>query len=115
MRKSEKTGGGGERLLLPSGVVQLQDLPFGTAGIWGDYDEIGEIEIISNVKNGRRFSVELGDRRHREGKRVGTGRRNEGTGNSHTAGEGSISRILEAEEITTSSLVDGNIKEALDL
>ena len=37
-------------------------------------------------------------------------------GNSHTAGEGSISKmILKTEEITTSLLVDGNIKEALDL
>jgi hypothetical protein len=38
-------------------------------------------------------------------------------GNSHTAGTGerSISKILETEEITTSSLVDGNIKEALNL
>jgi len=44
---------------------------------------------------------------------VGTGAR---MGNSHTAGEGSISKmILKTEEITTSLLVDGNIKEALDL
>lgn len=39
-----------------------------------------------------------------------------GMGNSHTTGEGSISKLmLKAEEITTSLLVDGNIKEALDL
>jgi len=37
-------------------------------------------------------------------------------GNSHTAGKGSIrKKMLKREEITTSSLVDGNIKEALDL
>jgi hypothetical protein len=34
---------------------------------------------------------------------------------SHTAGVGSISNLLETEQITTSLLVDGNIKEALDL
>ena len=35
---------------------------------------------------------------------------------SHTTGGGSISKMmLKTEGITTSSLVDGNIKEALDL
>ena len=61
---------------------------------------------------------EIGDRKRgrRGGERPGTDAvGNEGMGNSHTAGEGSISKMLKREEITTSSLVDGNIKEALDL
>ena len=37
-------------------------------------------------------------------------------GNSHTTGNCSIRKMmLKREEITTSLLVDGNIKEALDL
>ena len=55
--------------------------------------------------------------RHRAIKRRGGSRRGQtGLGNSHTVGGGSISKIrLKTEEITTSLLVDGNIKEALDL
>jgi len=57
----------------------------------------------------------MGDR-EREREKSREGEREIVMGNSHTTGGGSISKIiLKTEEITTSLLVDGNIKEALDL
>jgi hypothetical protein len=36
-----------------------EDLPFGATGVGRDYYEVRYIEIITNIKNGRRLGVEL--------------------------------------------------------